>query len=261
VREKSSLSIQSVDRAVALLQALGADSPTPRVTELAQLLGLHKSTVSRLLSTLEKHGLVEQDPETKWFRLGVGLITLGAQVRSDLRQAARQPLELLCKQVQETVNLAVLDGDEVINVDQFLPDQHQIKNIGWVGRRAPLYCSSTGKTLLAYLAPKEIERIIAAGLPAITPNTITDAGRLRSELASIRERGYGVGLEEFEVGLCAVSAPVYDRNGTVVAVVNASGPSYRVTADKVGELAQLAVQAARAVSLQLGYRERQERST
>jgi IclR family KDG regulon transcriptional repressor len=144
--------IKSVEKAIAILKAFTIERPELSVTELSQELILHKSTVSRLLSTLEEGNLVEQNPETGKYRLGVALIGLGALViaHTDVREIARSLLRQLAQETQETVNLAVLDGDEVINIEQMLPDRRQVKNIGWVGRRTPLHCVATGKVLLAY---------------------------------------------------------------------------------------------------------------
>jgi DNA-binding IclR family transcriptional regulator len=144
--------IKSVEKAIAILKAFTIERPELSVTELSQELILHKSTVSRLLSTLEEGNLVEQNPETGKYRLGVALIGLGALViaHTDVREIARSLLRQLAQETQETVNLAVLDGDEVINIEQMLPETRQVKNIGWVGRRTPLHCVATGKVLLAY---------------------------------------------------------------------------------------------------------------
>ena len=239
-KSQSSL-IKSVEKAIAILNAFTIERPELSVTELSQQLALHKSTVSRLLSTLEGGGLVEQNPETGKYHLGAALLGLGALVRAhaDMREIARPHLRQLAQEAQETVNLAVLDGDEVINIKQILPQKRQVKNIGWVGGRTPPHCVSTGKVLLAYRPQEDVGRIIAQGLPCRTDKTITDPGRLREELANIRQRGYATGLEELEEGLNAVAAPVRDHTGEVLAAVSVSGPSYRVSLEKISELADL----------------------
>ena len=247
--------IKSVERAIALLKAFDIDKPELGVTELSRVLGLHKSTVSRILATLERGGLVEQNPETGKYRLGVALIGLGALVvaHADVREIARPLLRRLAEETQETVNLAVLDGDEVINIEQMLPDKRQVKNIGWVGRRTPLHCVSTGKVLLAYLPEEEIERILAKGLSRRTDKTITDPGRLRKELVKIRQQGYATGLEELEEGLNAVAAPVRNHDGKVIAAVSVSGPSYRVSLENIPKLAKLTIRTAEEISRRLGF--------
>jgi len=253
-KSQSSL-IRSVEKAIAILKAFTIEKPELSVTELSQELALHKSTVSRLLTTLEKGGLVQQNPETGKYRLGVALIGLAGLVvaHADVREIARSLLRQLAQETQETVNLAVLDGDEVINIEQMLPDKRQVKNIGWVGRRTPLHCVSTGKVLLAYRSEQEIEQIIAKGLSHRTDKTITDPRRLREELANIRRRGYATGLEELEEGLNAVAAPIRNHEGEVIAAVSVSGPSYRVSPEKIPALAELTVRTAEEISRQLGF--------
>ena len=253
-RKGQASSIKSVERAIAILKAFGIEKPELGVIELSKMLALHKSTVSRSLATLEKGGLVERNPETGKYRLAVALMCLGALVvaHADLQEIARPLLRQLAREIQETVNLAVLDGDEVINIEEMLPDNRQVRSTGWVGRRAPLNCGSTGKVLLAYQPEEEIEQIIAKGLPPRTDKTITDPGRLREELAKIRQKGYATTLEEFEEGLNAVAAPVRDYTGRVIAAVSVSGPSYRVSLERISELAELVMRIAEEISRRLG---------
>lgn len=255
MRKSQGSLIRSVEKAIAVLNAFTIEKPELSVTELSQELALHKSTVSRLLTTLEKGGLVEQNPETGKYRLGVALIGLAGLVvaHADVREIARPLLRQLAQETQETVNLAVLDGDEVINIEQMLPDKRQVKNIGWVGRRTPLHCVSTGKVLLAYQPEQEIERIIAKGLSRRTDKTITDPRRLREELANIRRRGCATGLEELEEGLNAIAAPIRNHEGEVVAAISVSGPSFRVSPEKISDLAELTVRTAGEISRQLGF--------
>ena len=248
-------SIKSVDRAIAILKAFGIEKPELGVVELSQMLAMHKSTISRILATLERGGLVGKNPKTGKYHLGVVLISLGALVvaYADVRRVARPYLKRLSEETQETVNLAVLDGDEVINVEQMLPSERQVKNIGWVGRRAHRHCASTGKVLLAYQPQEVIERGIDNGLPRYTDRTITEPGELRQELVRIRRQGYATGMAELEEGLNAVAAPVRNHTGEVIAAVSVSGPSYRVSAESIPKLAELTVKVSEEISRQLGY--------
>ena len=245
--------IQSVKRAIAILKAFTKDRPELRVNELSRMLDLHKSTVSRLLATLEEGGLVEQSPETGRFRLGVELICLAGLVMTyrDMRQAAGPYLRQLAETTRETVNLAIMDSGQVVNIE-LVPSPHVVKDLGWVGRRTDMHCTSTGKVLLAHLPKEEIERHLAAELPAFTDATITDPTRLRQELPKIREQGYGVAQEELEQGLNAVAAPIKDHGGTVIAAVSVSGPSYRVSPLRFPELAEAVTQVAKKISRELG---------
>lgn len=247
--------IQSVGRAVALLQALGGDGPEAGVVELSRQLGVHKSTVSRLLGTLERAGLVARNPDTEKYRLGLGLVSLAGTVlrHMDLRSVARPHLQALAEATRETVNLAILDGGQVVNIEK-IPSPHLIREIGWVGRRTPLYCTSTGKVLLAFQPPERQAALLPERLERFTDNTICSVAALKREVALVRRRGYAVGNEEFEPGLNAIAAPIRDRTAAVVAVVSVSGPSFRVSRDKFARFLKLLLPTAAAISEQLGYR-------
>ena len=248
--------IQSVERAILLLKLLSEDAPELGLAELARRSGLQKSTVHRLLRTLVSQGLVEQNPETGKYRLSLGILELAGAVlkrMDDLQQVARPFLKALAEQCEETVNLTVFAGDGVINVDR-IPSPHRVRNIGWVGRKMPLHCVSAGKIFLAYMPPEKLEEFLnGAELTRFTPHTITDPECLREELQRVREQGYSVGLEELEEGLNAVAAPIRDYRGEVVAAISVSGPSFRLTRERVPEIAELAKKAADEVSRYLGY--------
>jgi IclR family acetate operon transcriptional repressor len=245
--------VRSVDRAAALLLALG-DSPGPSgVTELARRLGLHKSTASRLLATLERRGLVEQDDETGKYRLGLVVIRLAerAERTLDLRGLALPELERLARLTHETTGLAILDGDDCLAVAHV--DGPNLVAVGdWTGRSAPLHCIASGKVLMAALAEREVVRIVRHGLPRYTDRTITDLEPLLEELARVRRRGYATAIGEYEAGLNAVAAPVRDARGQVIAAVDVWGPAFRLTPRRIPELAAHVREAAAAVSRRLG---------
>jgi IclR family transcriptional regulator, acetate operon repressor len=252
-RESGTL-IQSVQRATRLLKAFDSGPAELGVMELSRRVDLHKSTVSRLLATLESEGLIERVPETDKYRLGFMLMRLAGQVThfGDVREAARPVLVELTERSRETVHLAVLDGDEVVNVEQ-ISGPHMVREANWVGRRTPLNCVANGKALLAFQGEPTIERVLAGRLPRFTERTIIDPARLRRELAQTRERGYAQALGEIEAGLNAVAAPIHDASGAVVAAVSVSGPAYRVTADRIPDLGAQVVGAAAKISARLGF--------
>lgn len=247
-------SVHSVQKAISILKAFTISEPELGVNELSRRVGLHKSTVSRLLWTLERESMVERNPETDKFRLGVELIALAGLVikHADVRQAARPHLRWLAESTEETVNLAVLNGEEAMNVEQ-VASPRMVKNMGWVGRHTPLHCTSTGKVLLAYMPEEQVERLLARPLPYFTRSTITEPDRLRLELSKVREQGFAVGNEELEEGLNAVAAPIRDHEGAVVAAISVSGPSYRVSPNRFPELSGLVKEAANRIAGQLGY--------
>ncbi len=180
--------VRSVDRAASLLLALGECQGEAGVTELARRLGLHKSTASRLLATLQRRGLVEQDDETGKYRLGLVVIRLAerAERTLDLRSIAMPELERLARLTHETTGLGVLDGDQLLTVAQ--ADGPNLIAVGdWTGRTTPLHCVASGKVLLAAMAERDVVRIARPGLPAATERTIT---RPSSESASTSLTGF-----------------------------------------------------------------------
>jgi DNA-binding IclR family transcriptional regulator len=245
--------IQSVSKAIQVLRLLG-ETGDLGVTELGLLLGVHKSTVSRLLATLERQGVVSRNPQTEKFGLGPALISLAgaALQRLDIRVVAREHLERLAEHTHETVNLAVLDGDQVVNIEK-LPSPHYIRDIGWIGRRSPLHCTATGKALVAHLNRPALRRLLGARLKRYTPETICEWATLDAELAEVRRVGYAMGREELEPGLVAVAAPVHDLGGRAAAAVSVSGPSFRMSKTALSSYSGYVVAAAAAVSRAFGH--------
>jgi IclR family transcriptional regulator, acetate operon repressor len=245
--------VQSVDRALSIMEILARDDWSG-VTEIAKELGIHKSTVFRLVSTLERRGFVEQHTSTQKYRLGFAIMRLAAGVRSalDLVQVARPICERLSEWAGETVNLAVLEGGEVVNVDQVNLSSSTV-SVNWIGRRSALHATSTGKVFLAHASERTLEAYIGRGLRAVTERTITDADELRKHLAEVRDRGYAEALEELEVGLHAIAAPVYAHDDTVIAAVGVSGPSYRLVVERLDEVGRLTADSGVEISRGLGY--------
>lgn len=245
-------SIQSVRRAAALLRALG-DEQALGVSELGRRTGLHKSTASRLLATLEHEGLVEREPGSERYRLGFEIARLaGLAVHlGDIRTVARPVLVALAEAAQETVHLALRDGLEVVNVEQ-VAGPHIMGAANWLGRRTPLHCVANGKVLLAFAPPDVQERVLAGPLVTVTPHTINEPAALRHELDRVRIQGYAVALGEVEEGLHAVAAPVRGRDGTALAAVSVSGPSYRIPPARIAELGALVMSAADDIAARLG---------
>ena len=245
--------VRSVDRAAALLLALGESQGEAGVTELARRLGLHKSTASRLLATLQRRGLVEQDGESGKYRLGLVVIRLAGQAERtlDLPGIAMPELERIARLTRETASLAVLEGDVSRTVAH--ADGPNLIAVGEsTGRSTPLHCGASGKVLLAALAEREVLRIARRGLTGYTERTIAELEPLLEELARVRRRGYATALGEFEVGLNAVAAPVHDARGAVIAAVDIRGPAFRLTPRRIPELASQACSAAAAISTRLG---------
>jgi len=245
--------VQSVDRAVAILEILARDGEAG-VTEVARELGVHKSTASRLLAALDRRELVTQDAVRGRFRLGVGLVRLaGAAGRGlDLVQQSRPVCQALARQVGETVNLAILSGSDALYLDQ-VAGPAALSPHNWAGQRIPLHATSDGKILLAHLPGADMAEILTPPLARFTGRTITDIGRFPGLLAAVRRQGYATAVEELEAGLTAVAAPVRNAEGAVVASISASGPSFRIPPDRIPALAGAVRRAAAEVSRRLGW--------
>ncbi|MBF9066663.1 IclR family transcriptional regulator [Streptacidiphilus fuscans] len=245
--------VQSVDRAVTILELL-ARRGEAGVTEIAVELGVHKSTAFRLVAALELRGLVEQPGERGKYRLGLGLVRLAgaATVRLDLSQQSRPVCERLALEVAETINVAILDGDAAVNIDQVLGPS-ALTTHNWVGQRTPLHATSSGKVLLAHLPGTALEQRLTLELPRFTPRTVTDPAQLRGQLDAARVDGFACTVEELEPGLNAVAAPVYAHNGQVVAAVSASGPSFRLSETRLADVAVAVRAAAEEISARLGH--------
>jgi IclR family acetate operon transcriptional repressor len=241
-------SVSSVDRAVGILQVLGRLG-SGGVTDIAAELGLHKSTVSRLLGTLEARGLVEQNGSRGRYQLGYGIVQLAAGVagRHDLTELSRPVCAELARTVGETVNVVVPDGQGVLSIAQVL-GASAVTTVNWVGQRNPLHVTAAGKVFLSWLPPEQLEDVLAEGLPRYTARTLVDAAELRAQLSDVRRRGYASTQDEYEVGLTAVAAPVRDPAGDVVAAVSVSGPTFRLGPAALPALAGHVVAAAAAIS-------------
>ncbi len=251
--------IRSVDRAVAILDLLAQDGWRAGA-EVARELGVHRSTALRLLGTLERHALVERDPRTAKYRLGRRLPQLARVVSGelDLRHVARPVCEALAASSGETVTLDVLDGDEIVPIEQSTGSTAFV-SVNWLGRRTPVHCTASGKVILAFAADPVRQRVLARPLVPMTPRSISDVAELEKQLAAAREGGFARTFEELEVGLDAIAAPVFSTDGEVVAAIDVSGPAHRLQAGGGPDLVGLTREAASDLSRRLGYRGRTTR--
>jgi DNA-binding IclR family transcriptional regulator len=253
-REGATLS--SVQNAARLLKEFGSAEGSLGVTELARRLGLGKSTVHRLLATLTAERILEHDPATGTYRLGLMMWELGARVSVHrvLHDAATTVMEGLRNATKETVQVAVLDGREVVYVER-LESPHTLRIFGRVGHRNSAHCTSTGKVLLAHLPEQRLAGLLEGWRPEQkTDATICDLGRLRAELELVRAQGWAENIGESELGVASVAAPVRNARGEVIAAVSVAGPVMRVNGDTLRRFFRASVvQAADAISDQLGW--------
>src|SRR5579875_461713 len=245
--------VQSVERALAILDIL-ARSGEAGVTAIAKELGVHKSTAFRLVTTLEQGGLVEQCEERGKYRLGMGILRLAGATtaRLDLVQEARPISRRLAATTGETVNIAVLADRAALYLDQ-VAGSSSLQSHNWVGQHIPLHATSNGKVLLSGLDDDELVRVLGTDLPAFTDATVTDLDLLRKQIAEVRERGYGTAVDELEVGLTAVAAPIHNAHGDVIAAISVSGPTFRLDDTQLAAAIAALLAAAREISYRLGW--------
>jgi DNA-binding IclR family transcriptional regulator len=248
-----SATVQSVDRALLVMEIL-ATLGQAGVTEIAAELGVHKSTVSRLISALEARGYVEQLSDRGKYRLGFAIARLARSTSAqlDLVKQSQPACDALALESGETTNLAVLDGDRIVNIAEAIgPAGIALRT--WVGQSCAAHTTSSGKVLLAALDRAELRERLGTRLESFTDHTLTTRAALEAELDVVRKQGWASVREELEVGLNAVAAPVYDADAQVVAALSVSGPSYRLGEDAFESTAKRTIAAAESISRRLGW--------
>jgi DNA-binding IclR family transcriptional regulator len=223
--------VQAVDRTLAILDGLSKEGVPMTLTALSAELRLNISTVHRLLSTLIVWGFVEQEFDTGKYKLGIKAFEIGNAVfkNLDLFKVAKPILKELVEKFNETVNLAVLDGREVVYINQ-VESKNMIKMMAKPGSRGPAYCTGSGKILLSKLSNKEIERIFAKEkFVKFTENTVGNTEELKTVLEKVRQQAYAIDREEIEVGVRCAAVPVYNLTGSLKAALSLSGPGNRLS--------------------------------
>jgi DNA-binding IclR family transcriptional regulator len=242
--------LSSVKKALELLDHFTAERPELSLAEISREVDAHKSSVFRVLTTLEAAGFLEKDPQSGKYRLGLKILDLAGRVwgRHDIRQIATPYMEELARETGEVIHLAVLDGADIVYLEK--KGQGQILTVATrVGGRNPAYASSMGKILLADLSESELKAVLGRGkLQKLTPNTITEMPRLTEELNRIREQGFALDNEETFPGIRCVGAPIRDAGGKVIAAVSVTVPAQRMNDERVRELWRLVTGTARMIS-------------
>jgi DNA-binding IclR family transcriptional regulator len=246
--------VDAAAKALELLSAFSFREPRLSLAELAERTGIPRATAFRLLTTLEQSGFVAKIHGA--YQLGIKCFVLGNIVAGglDLRETARPHLAALREATRETTQIAILDHWQVVYLERMLSPL----SVGYMRSRAgailPAYCTGLGKALLAFRPEAEVAAWAATQkFTALTPRTITTARRLMKELAAIRERGYGLDLEEREKGVTCIAAPIFNHTGDVVAAISVAGPTERMPREVVGsDIAAAVVAAARTISIDLG---------
>lgn len=249
---RRSVTIRSVENALSLLSLFSVARPTWSLTEISRQLGLGKSTVFRLLATLEACDFVHRDPDTGRYSAAPRLweIACSAFTETRLREVAPRFLAKLVDLTGETAYCSILTGRRAVHIEVRVPGQ-ALRLHANVGDSFDAHAVAGGKAILAFSPPEVVEEYIAGGLPRRTPRTITDPDQFRAELAMIRKRGYAENLAEWEEDVRGAAAPVWDRDGQVIAAISVAGPTFRLT-DDLSELGRIVRTVANEMSRALG---------
>jgi IclR family KDG regulon transcriptional repressor len=255
IRAKASKSapVGVVSKVLKVLEALSTSPAGLQLKDIAEQTGVNKSTAYRFLAHLESEGYLFRD-DLGAYLVGPKLVRLGsgATYQATLRKISRPVLQHLWKVTNETVNLGILDGQDVYYVD-VVQSAHPFRMASPVGLWRPVYCTAMGKALTAYLPADEKEHVLSSiRFERFTPHTLTRLPQLRKELENVRQRGYALDDEEATLGARCVSAPILGDGGKVAAAISVAGPTTRIARDKIPAIAREVVAAARSISTRLG---------
>jgi IclR family acetate operon transcriptional repressor len=252
--EARSDAVQSLVRALGILNQLAKTDEGMTLTSIAESVGLAPSTAHRLLTTLQQERYVRFDPERRLWSVGVQTFVAGSAFLKtrNLVGVARPYMRALMEESRETVNLAVQDDHEAMYVYQIERPQ-TARALARPGARVPLHCSGVGKALLSAKTDGEMEKLLPKdGIRRLTANTIVSRSALRQDIASIRERGFAIDDQEHAIGLRCVAAPVFDELREPIAAISISGPAARISEENIQRLGELARQKAEKITAKLG---------
>jgi DNA-binding IclR family transcriptional regulator len=242
-------SIRAVERALDVLMCFTNQTPELTMTQISDLIGLNKSTVHRLLATLEGKRFVERDAVTGVYKPGIRLLQMAflTMEHNDLRRLAAPFLHNLCNQFRENVNLSILDGADVVYVDAIESSQ-RVKLAAAPGQRLPAFCTASGKAILAFLPEENIKHILESGMPGYTQNTLTSPELFWENIRQVRELGFAISIQEFEDGINAIAAPICNEP---IASISIAGPAYRLTRERMLELGPDLVATAKNIAMEV----------
>ena len=231
--------VRAVERALDILLCFNHDELALSLTQIADRVGMNKSTVHRLLGTLESKHFIHRSKTTGLYHLSFRFVEMASLVLQDvdLRRWAQPYLQRLAAECGETVDLAVLDGAYVIYL-QVVESPQRVKLAAAVGQRLPAFCTASGKAFLAYLPDDRVSKILSEGLTKYTDYTQVSLAEVYEDLRITRERGFAISEQEYENDINAVAAPILNTDGTPVAVIAVAGPSYRLPRERLMTLGQ-----------------------
>ncbi len=241
--------IRAVDRALDILLCFSKQTPQLTMTQIAEQVGMNKSTVHRLLGTLEKKRFVQRDQATGLYQLGIRLLQMAYLTleQSDLRHCAASYLRRLCEQHRETITLSVLDDADVVFLE-VVESQQRVKLAASTGQRLPAFATAAGKAMLAYLPEQTVEKYIERGMQQFTSQTIQTPEFFFKDLDQTRVRGFAISKQEYEDEINAVAAPILDPTGRPIAAITVAGPAYRLLPERMNEIGPMIVATAREIA-------------
>jgi len=246
--------VQSIDRAVAILDCFSEEKKELRLSEISERLGLNKSTVHGIISTLKYHGFISQDEETQKYKLGIRFVQFGDLVINsmNIRNAAVPVIDAVCEKIEETVHVAMLDGLDVVWIEK-RECTKSIKTSTKIGARLPAYTTADGKIIICYQNKDKIKNYLPKRIPQYTNNTITNKSEFIKKLEEMKKNGYAIDNEEYVEGLKCVAAPIFDHDGKVRFSLSTTGPAFRMNEERIKELIVIIKEAANEISQRIGY--------
>ena len=253
MKDPTEYNVRAVERALQILGCFDDEHPERSLSDISQVVDLHKATTHRIITTLVNYGYLERVADNQKYRLGLQLTELGfkAMRRMDLRREALPFMTQLSQEWDEACDLSIFDHGRVFYVE-VLQSHHALTVAAVPGQRLPAHCTASGKVFLAHL-PAETLKDVERHMTGYTPNTITSLEALQEQLSVVRSQGYAIDDEEYELGLRAVSAPVFNRGGAILAAVSILSPSSRMTLERCAEIGLALKSTTCQISQRLGW--------
>lgn len=241
--------VQSIDRSVAIIECFSKSRRELKLSEIANMVGLNKSTVHGILNTLKYHGFISQDETTQKYRLGIRFIEYGDIVvdSMDVRNVAYPLINCICERIDETVHIAMLDDREIVYIEK-KECNNSIKISTKIGIRFPAYITADGRVILSYLDEDKVDKYLPSHIDE------SDKHKIKSKLTEIKDQGYAIDYEETSKGIICIAAPIFDYKGYVRYSLSVTAPTVRMTEKKIKECMVIIKEAANNISYSIGYK-------
>jgi IclR family acetate operon transcriptional repressor len=245
-------SVRAVERALDVLLCFTNQTPELTMTQIAEQVGIHKSTAHRLLATLENKRFIQRDQDTGIYRLGIRLLQMAYLTleQNDLRRLAVPFMHRLCDLYEENIDLALLDDTDVVFIN-ILEGPQRVKLAAAIGQRLPAFATASGKAILGFMPEEMVRRILDRGMPQLTPQTLISIEDFFKNLISVRELGFAISEQELEQQINAVAAPIFDQANHPIASIAVAGPAYRLNHERMMEIGPGIVATAREISQEI----------